>query len=99
MQGGLGAREPRAEELQKLSKLARSRTDHLVLAEYYGIVARRKAAESAGYRSRATAYRAGVHKGLYDAGAIDDRLARVAHVAAVAAEQWANLHRQLANIA
>lgn len=99
MQGGLGAREPSADELRRLSRLSRSRGDHLVLEEYYGILARRKAAESADHRGRATAYRAGLHKGLYDAGVNDDRLARVAHLEARRAQQSANLHRQLANIA
>lgn len=99
LQGGLGAREPSAEELRRLSRLARSRADHLVLAEYYTIVARRKATESANYHNRAMAYRAGPHKSLFAAGATADGMARAAQAAARTAEQWAHLHRQLANIA
>jgi len=99
LQGGLGAREPTADELRKLSRLARTRSDHLVLAEYYSTVAKRKAAESTDQHNRAQAYRAGVRKGFYDAEATAHRLARVAHLAALRAEQSASLHRQLANIA
>ena len=99
LQGGLGAREPTADELRKLSRLARTRTDHLVLAEYYGTVAKRKTSESAAHHRRAMAYRAGPRKGGYDVGVISDHLAKVAHMAALRAEQSANLHRQLANVA
>ena len=99
LQGGLGAREPTADELRKLSRLARTRTDHLVLAEYYSTVAKRKASESADHHRRAVAYRAGPRKGAYDVGGISDHLADVAHTAALRAQQFANLHRQLANIA
>jgi hypothetical protein len=97
-QGGYGAPEPNADQLRKLAMTARTRSDHLALAEYYAGVARRNTAEARRHGSAATGYRAGVHKGLYEPAAGRERLAALARRAARRATESAGLHTVLANI-
>lgn len=95
---GRGAPEPTPDQLHKLALLARTRTDHLELAEYYTTVAKKKAASAANRQAMATAYRAGIRNSLLDVAFTWDRLARLATKEARTAEEAANRHRQLATI-
>jgi len=97
--GGRGAPEPTPDQLHKLALLARTRSDHLVLAEYYTTVAGKKTAVAEGYRRMARAYRVGIRNGLLDAAFTWDQLARLASKEARRAEEAANRHQQLATIA
>ena len=99
LQGGRGAPEPTAEQLHRLALLARTRSDHLALQEYYAIVAEERTAAADAYRRMAAAYRAGVRKTVGDPGSNYDRLASLARRAAQQATEAANRHRQLATIA
>lgn len=96
---GRGAPEPTADQLHMMAMLARTRSDHLVLAEYYTTVAGKKSALADGYRRRATGYRAGVRHGIHDAAVTYDHLARLANREARKAREDANRHTQLATIA
>jgi hypothetical protein len=96
---GRGAPEPTPDQLHKLALLARTRSDHLVLAEYYTTVASTKTAAAAGHLRMATAYRAGTRHGIYDAAGTRDHLARLANEEARKAQDAANRHQQLATIA
>ena len=95
---GRGAPEPTPDQLHKLALLARTRTDHLELAEYYTTVAKKKAAAAGDRQRMATAYRAGIRHSLLDVAFTWDRLARLANKEARTAEEAANRHRQLATI-
>jgi hypothetical protein len=97
--GGRGAPEPTADQLHKLALLARSRSDHLVLAEYYATVAKNSATTARDRKRMAAACRAGIRNSLHDVGATWDRLARLASKEARKAEEAANRHKQLATIA
>lgn len=97
--GGRGAPEPTPDQLHKLALLARTRADHLVLAEYYTTVAGKKTAVADGYRRMARAYRVGIRNGLLDVAFTWDQLARLANKEAREAEEAANRHQQLATIA
>lgn len=99
LHGGYGAPEPTADQLHRLARLARTRSDHLVLVEYYAEVVKNKTVEADRHLRFATGYRAGVHKGVYDAAAVHDRLAAVARRAAKQAREAAERHRVFANIA
>lgn len=96
---GRGAPDPTPDQLHKLALLARTRSDHLELAEYYTTVAKKKASIADDRRRMAAAYRAGTRNGLLDVAFTWDRLARLATEAARAAEEAANRHKQLATIA
>ena len=96
---GRGAPEPTSDQLHKLALLARTRSDHLVLAEYYTTVAGKKTAVADGYRRMARAYRVGIRNGLLDVAFTWDQLARLANKEAREAEEAANRHQQLATIA
>jgi hypothetical protein len=96
---GRGAPEPTPDQLHKLALLARTRSDHLVLAEYYTTVARKKTAVADGHLRMATAYRAGIRNGMHDVAGMWDHLARLANKEARKAQEAANRHRQLASIA
>lgn len=98
LQGGKGAPEPTADELHHLAMMARTRTDHLSLEEYFLTVAKKNTAEAEDYVAVAKAYRAGVRKGTYDPAVGFDRLAKLARDAAKEAAEAASLHKQLANI-
>ena len=95
---GRGAPEPTPDQLHKLGLLARTRSDHLELAEYYTTVASKKTAVADGYRRMAAAYRAGIRNSLLDVAFTWDHLARLASKEARNAEEAANRHRQLATI-
>jgi hypothetical protein len=97
--GGRGAPEPTADQLHKLALLARTRSDHLELAEYYATVARNKAAVASDRLRMARAYRVGIRSGMQDVAATWDHLARLASKEAKRAEEAANRHKQLATIA
>ena len=97
--GGRGAPEPTPDQLHKLALLARTRSDHLVLAEYYATVAKNTAATAKDRLRMASAYRAGIGRGFLDVAATWDRLARLADKEARRAEEAANRHKQLATIA
>jgi hypothetical protein len=99
LQGGRGAPEPTAAELHKLALLARTRTDHFALHEYYATLAKKRIADAEYHVRMAAGYRAGVHKGAYDGGVNFDRLAQAARKAAKDATEAANRHRQLASVA
>jgi hypothetical protein len=94
---GRGAPEPTADQLHQLTLLARTRSDHLVLAEHYTTVAKEKAAAADARLRMATAYRTGI-RGLLDVAFTWDRLARLANREARKAEEAANRHTQLAAI-
>ena len=98
LHAGQGAPEPTADQLHKLAKTARTRTDHLALAEYFDTVAKKNATAAEDHVAMASAYRAGVRKGIYDPAVNCDRLARIAREAAKEATNAANLHKQLANV-
>lgn len=97
-QAGKGAPEPTADQLHHLAMMAKTRTDHLALEEYFATVAKKNAVEADDYVMLARAYRAGVRKGTYDAAVTFDRLAKAARDAAKEATEAASLHKQLANI-
>jgi hypothetical protein len=78
--------------------LARTRSDHLVLAEYYSTVAKNTATTAQDRRRMAAAYRAGI-RGMNDVAFTWDHLARLANKEARKAEEAANRHKQLATIA
>jgi hypothetical protein len=99
LQGGYGAPEPTADQLHKLALTARTRSDHLILREYYATLAKKRAAEAADYAVMVAAYRASVRNGMYDPGVAYERLARIARKAAREATEAANRHQVLANIA
>lgn len=99
LQGGYGAPEPTADQLLKLAVTARTRSDHLVLTEYYVTLAGRRAADAVHYAVMATAYRASVRKAAYDPAVAYERLARIARKAAKEATEAANRHQVLANVA
>ena len=99
LQGGYGAPEPTADQLHKLALTARTRSDHLMLREYYATLAKKRAAEAGDYAVMAAAYRAGVRNGGYDPGVAYERLARIARKAAKEATEAANRHQVLANVA
>lgn len=96
--GGKGAPDPTADQLHHLAMMAKSRTDHLALEEYFATIAKKNTAEAEDYVTLARAYRAGVRKGTYDAAVTFDRLAKSARDAAKEAAEAASLHKQLANI-
>ena len=93
---GRGAPEPTPDQLHKLALLARTRSDHLELAEYFATVAKNAAATAQGRRRIATAYRAGIRSSVYDVAFTWDHLARLANNEARKAEEAANRHKQLA---
>jgi hypothetical protein len=95
---GRGAPEPTPDQLHKLALLARTRSDHLELAEYYATVAKNAAATAQDRRRMATAYRAGIRSSMFDVAFTWDRLARLANKEATKAEEAANRHKQLATI-
>ena len=97
-QSGKGAPNPTADQLHHLATMARTRTDHLALEEYFATLAKKNTAEAEDYVAAARAYRAGVRKGSYDAGVTFDRLAKIARNAAKEAAEAAALHKQLANV-
>lgn len=98
LHAGHGAPAPTPADLQKLARTARTRTDHLALAEYFATVAKKNRAEAEDHVAMARVYRAGVRTGLYDAAVHCDRLARIARDAAKEATDAENLHKQLANV-
>jgi hypothetical protein len=95
---GRGAPEPTPDQLQKLALLARTRSDHLVLAEYYSTVAKNTETTARDRRRMAAAYRAGI-RSMNDVAFTWDHLARLANKEARKAEEAANRHKQLATIA
>lgn len=95
---GRGAPDPTPDQLHKLALLARTRSDHLELAEYYATAARKAAATAQDRRRMATAYRAGIRSSVYDVAFTWDHLARLANNEARKAEEAANRHKQLATI-
>src|SRR5688572_7640824 len=95
---GRGAPEPTPDQLHKLALLARTRSDHLELAEYYATVAKNAAATAQDRRRMATACRAGIRSSMFDVAFTWDRLARLANKEATKAEEAANRHKQLATI-
>ena len=99
LQAGRGAPEPTAEQLHKLALLARTRTDHLELEEYYRVVAGKKAAEAEHHVRMAAGYVAGVRNGTHDPAVTRERLARLARKAAKTALEAANRHRIRAPVA
>src|SRR5687767_6480593 len=96
---GRGAPEPTPDQLHRLAVMARTRSDHLVLAEYYATVASDWAAAANRHRRMATAYRAGIRNGIQDIAASRDRLARLASNEAKKAQEAASRHTQLATVA
>lgn len=94
-QAGGGAPEPTAQELDAWSARARTRTDHLALAEYFRMRATRYATDATQHVLIALNYRGGrlAHTAVHH-----DRLATVARQAAKQATRVADLHRQLATI-
>jgi len=86
LQGGKGAPDPTGEQLHHLAMMARTRADHLSLQEYFATLAKKNTAEAEDYTTMAKAYRAGAHKGTYDAAVTFDRLARIARDAAKEAD-------------
>ena len=97
--GGRGAPEPTPDQLHALALLARTRSDHLVLAEYYSTVAQNTVTAANARLRMAAAYRAGIRNSMHDVAATWDHLARLAKKEAKKAEEAANRHRQLATIA
>src|SRR5688572_6217134 len=95
---GRGAPEPTSEQLHKLALLARTRSDHLVLAEHYTTVATKNTAAADARRWMAAAYRAGIRNSLLDVAFTWEQLARLANNEARKAEEAANRHTQLATI-
>ena len=75
-----------------------TRAEHLALYEYFLTVARNKTAEAETWLQLATGYRAGVHKGLYDAAVPWEWQAQAARREAKTAHESAQRHRQLATI-
>lgn len=96
---GRGAPDPTPDQLHKLALLARTRSDHLELAEYYTTVAKKKTAIADDRRRMAAAYRAGIRSSMFDVAFTWDHLARLANKEATKAEEAANRHKQLATIA
>ena len=96
---GRGAPEPTPDQLHRLALLARTRSDHLVLAEYYSTVAKNSATTANDRLRMAAAYRAGIRNSFHDVAATWDHLARLAKKEAMKAEEAANRHKQLAAIA
>jgi hypothetical protein len=94
-QGGAGAPEPTEQELDALAARARSRTDHLSLAEYLRALARRYDTDASEHITMALTYRGGR---LAQAAVHHDRLATVARAAAKEAAAAAYLHEQLSTV-
>jgi hypothetical protein len=92
---GAGAPQPTEQELDALSARARTRTDHLALAEYFRMRAKRYATDATEHVMMALNFRGGR---LAHAAVHHDRLANVARQAAKEATRVADLHRQLATI-
>ena len=94
-QGGAGAPEPTTQELDALSAQARTRTDHLALAEYFRMRANRYTKDATEHVTMALNYRGGR---FAQSAVHHDRVANVARQAAKDATRAAEMHRQLATI-
>lgn len=94
-QGGAGAPDPTAQELDALAARARTRTDHLALAEYLRMVARRHTRDANEHMRQALTFRGGR---LGQAAVHHENEAGAAREAAREATRTAELHRQLATI-
>ena len=92
-QGGAGAPDPTAQELDALAARARTRTDHLALAEYLRVVARRHTRDANEHMRQALTFRGGR---LAQAGGHHEDEAGAHRAAARDAMRAAELHRQLA---
>ena len=99
LQAGRGAPEPTAEQLHTLALLARTRTDHLELEEYYRVTAAKKEAEADHHLRMAAGYVAGARNGTHDPAVTRERLARLARKAAKTALEAASRHQILAAVA
>jgi len=94
-QGGAGAPEPTERELDALAAKARSRTDHLALAEYFRTLAKRYTTDANEHVTMALTYRGGR---FAQAAVHHDRLADVARKAAKEATTAAGMHEQFATV-
>ena len=94
-QGGAGAPDPTAQELDALAAQTRTRTDHLALAEYLRMVAGRHTHEANEHMRQALTFRGGR---LAQAAVHHENEASADRAAAREAMRAAELHRQLAAI-
>ena len=94
-EGGAGAPDPTAQELDSLAARARTRTDHLALAEYLRMVARRHTRDANEHMRQALTFRGGR---LGQADVHHENEASAARAAAREATRAAELHRQLATV-
>lgn len=98
-QAGAGAPAPTVGELRQLAAAASTPADHLVLQEYFVMLARQKTVEANRYASNASMSRvSGQPRGSEVTAMQYDRLAKLARNEARAATVSAELQRQLANI-
>src|SRR5262245_53691838 len=93
--GGVGAPDPTAQELNAMAAQARTRTDHLALAEYLRMVARRHTRDANEHMRQALTFRGGR---LAQSATHHESLASVDRAAAREAMSAAELHRQLATV-
>lgn len=97
--GGAGAPNPTAAELQAFETSARTAADHRTLQEYFLMVADEQTATANDHQAMAGSFRvSGQRSGAEYAALHCDSLARKAHDAARKAAAAAERHRQLANV-
>jgi hypothetical protein len=94
-QGGAGAPDPTEQEVEALAAQARSRTDHLALAEYLRTLARRYTRDANEHLTQALTFRGGR---LAQAAIHHEDLASAAREAAQEATRAAEIHRQSATV-
>ena len=92
---GAGAPDPTAQELHAMAAQARTRTDHLALAEYLRMLARRHTQDANEHMRQALTFRGGR---LAQAAVHHENEASADRAAAREAMRAAELHRQLATI-
>lgn len=94
-QGGAGAPDPTVQELDAQAARARTRTDHLALAEYLRMLATRHTRDANEHMRQALTFRGGR---LAQAAVHHENQASADRVAAREAMRAAELHRQLATV-
>ena len=94
-QGGAGAPDPTAQELDALAAQARTRTDQLALAEYLRMLARRHTRDANEHMRQALTFRGGR---LAQSAVHHEGQASADRTAAREALRAAELHRQLATV-
>jgi hypothetical protein len=94
-EGGAGAPDPTAQELDALAARARTRTDHLALAEYLRMLARRHTHDANEHMRQVLTFRGGR---LAQAAVQHESQASADRAAARKAMRAAELHRQLATV-